>query len=108
MKAKVSIYGKMSDYLPELDSTNKSDIVVLDVMAHRAQLFPWIPFYQQTVTKSRRNPRPLSKYYTKKVTSQNTIPVTEKLYMRDDYLDKIKTRYTNQICFLQENISTAI
>jgi CubicO group peptidase (beta-lactamase class C family) len=89
-EGKVSVHSKMSDYLPELDSTNKSDIVVLDVMAHRAQLFPWIPFYQETITKSRRNPRPLSKYYTNTVTSQNTIPVTEKMYMRDDYLDEIK------------------
>ena len=32
----------------------------------------------------------MSKYYTKTVTSQNTIPVTEKLYMRDDYLDEIR------------------
>ena len=89
-EGKLSVHSKMSDYLPALDTTNKSDIVVLDVMAHRAQLFPWIPFYQKTVTKSRRNPRPLSKYYTKTVTSQNTIPVTEKLYMRDDYLTEIK------------------
>ena len=89
-EGRISVHSKMSDYLPALDTTNKADIVVLDVMAHRAQLFPWIPFYQQTVTKSRRNPRPLSKYYTKTVTSQNTVPVTEKLYMRDDFLEEIK------------------
>ena len=89
-EGKLSVHSKMSDYLPELDSTNKSEVVLLDVMAHRAQLFPWIPFYQQTISKSRRNPQPLSKFYTKTITSQNTIPVTEKLYMRDDYLTEIK------------------
>ncbi len=87
---KISIHSKMSDYLPELVSTNKSDIVLLDIMAHRAGLYPWIPFYQQTISKSKRNPRPLSKYYSKTVTSQNTVPVTDKLFMRDIYLDEIK------------------
>lgn len=100
---KVSVYGKLSDYLPELDTTNKSDIVILDVMAHRAGLFPWISFYQQTVSNGKKNPIPLSKYYSKTMTGQNTIPVTEKLFMRDDYVDEIRYRvYHSELLYTRK------
>jgi len=35
----------LSDYLPELKKTNKSDIVLLDVLTHQARLQQGIPFY---------------------------------------------------------------
>lgn len=50
-EGKFNIYDKMSKYLPALDSTNKSDIRVLDVMTHQAQLTPWIPFYKRALNK---------------------------------------------------------
>jgi len=43
------IDGKLSDYLPELDTTNKGDLKIKDILTHQAQLNGWIPFYYSTL-----------------------------------------------------------
>lgn len=44
-----SIDSKLSDYLPELDTTNKGDLVIKDILTHQARLNGWIPFYYSTL-----------------------------------------------------------
>lgn len=39
----------LSDYLPELDTTNKGDLNITDILTHQAQLNGWIPFYYSTL-----------------------------------------------------------
>lgn len=51
-KGLLDIYKKASYYLPELDSTNKKDLIVKDVLTHQAGLIPFIPFWIQTVKDS--------------------------------------------------------
>lgn len=86
---KINIYEPISNYLTELKTSNKADLTIYDIMAHRAGLKAWIPFFEQTVTKSRRNPRPKSQYYSKRPTGKYTLPVTDKLYMNTDFKDSI-------------------
>ncbi len=43
------INGTLADYLPELDTTNKGDLVIRDILTHQAQLNGWIPFYYSTL-----------------------------------------------------------
>ena len=43
------IDGKLADYLPELDTTNKGDLIIKDILTHQAQLNGWIPFYYSTL-----------------------------------------------------------
>lgn len=87
---KLSVYEPIEEYLPPVRGTNKMGILLQDMMAHRARLTAWIPFYQETVTKSKRNPRPMTKFYAKRPTEKFSIPVTEKLFMRYDYVSEIK------------------
>jgi len=42
----------LGNYLPNLDGSNKSNIVIEDVLTHQAGLLPWIPFYQNTLEKN--------------------------------------------------------
>jgi beta-N-acetylhexosaminidase len=51
-KGLVDIYKKASYYLPELDSTNKQDLIIKDILTHQAGLIPFIPFWVQTVKDS--------------------------------------------------------
>ena len=54
-------------YLPELDSTNKAYLRIIDILTHQAGLKPWIPFYlslidgydsaKSTVWSSKKNKR---------------------------------------------------
>ena len=41
--------SKLSDYLPNLDTTNKGNLNITDVLTHQAQLNGWIPFYYSTL-----------------------------------------------------------
>ncbi len=43
------IDGKLADYLPELDTTNKGNLNIKDILTHQAQLNGWIPFYYSTL-----------------------------------------------------------
>lgn len=85
----VDINYPLGVYLPELEGTNKADLIIKDILAHRAGLKSWIPFYEETVSKSRRNPRPLNQFYRNSPSETYSIPVTEQLYLRHDYADSI-------------------
>jgi len=82
----VNIYNPMSDYVTELKGTNKEPLIIQDMMAHRAQLHPWIPFYKKTVSKKRK---PLPKYYSSKRSTTFDTPVTDKLFLKGTYKNEI-------------------
>ena len=49
-QGKIDIEGKLSDYLPELDTTNKGNLLIKDILTHQARLNGWIPFYYSTLS----------------------------------------------------------
>jgi len=46
---KISIDSSLKKYLPYLDTTNKGDIILKDILTHQARLKSWIPFYRSTM-----------------------------------------------------------
>lgn len=46
---KININDPISKYLPYLDTTNKKDITIKDMLLHKAGLKAWIPFYINTL-----------------------------------------------------------
>lgn len=91
----LSVKDSLGTYLPYLEGSNKSHMVLEDVMAHHAGLLPWIPFYEQTLGGSRRRPVQLQKFYRKQNQKKYSIPVTEKLFLRDDMADTIRQQIIN-------------
>ena len=89
-EGKVDINLPINHYLPELNNTNKAGLIIKDIMAHHAGLIGWIPFYKQTISQSRRNPQPLSKFYQRSSNGKFNIPVAANLYMRSDFRDSIQ------------------
>lgn len=85
----INIYQPLSNYLTNLENTNKKDLLIRDIMAHRAGLTSWIKFYEQTISNPGKNPRPLKSFYKTKKTEGFSVPVTEKLFLRDDWPDSI-------------------
>lgn len=79
----------LSTYLTDLAKTNKKDIPSREIMAHRAGLQSWIPFFEQTLAGTKRNPVPSQTYYRKQAGGDFLIPVTDQLYMRQDFADSI-------------------
>ena len=85
----LSIYEPMQRYISELDTTNKVGLTVRDMMSHRARLRPWIPFYTSTVDEKNR---PLDTYYRPRSEGDFYVPVTDKLYLLQQYRDTIWQR----------------
>ncbi len=84
-EGKIKIDQPIGNYLEELKGTNKENLIIKDILAHHARLKPWIPFYAETITKSKKNPQPSSQYYKKSKTEKFNIPVTDKLFMNKEY-----------------------
>jgi beta-N-acetylhexosaminidase len=45
----VNVNDRLGKYLPYLDSTNKGDLIIREILAHQSGLQPWIPFYYSTL-----------------------------------------------------------
>ncbi len=84
-EGKVNINANLGSYLNAAKGTNKENLVIRDILAHHARLKSWIPFYVETVTKSKKNPRPKKEYYRKTKGGEFNTQVTDKLYMKDSY-----------------------
>lgn len=82
---KLNLNEKISTYIPELRGTNKANLIVKDVMAHHARLKDWIPFYEETLTAK----RPSSSLYSTVKKEGFTIPITDRWYLKDNYVDEI-------------------
>lgn len=85
----VDLDASLCNYIPELDTTNKADLTLRELMAHRAGLKPWIPFYTETVQRSRRGIYRLPDIYSQQPHDDFTVPVSASLFINSDYLGKI-------------------
>ncbi len=88
-EGRVDLDAPISKYLPELKNTNKEELRLREVLAHIAGLKSWIPFYKQTVIGRRRRKRPSPKFFKTGPTDQFSIPVTERLFMQNEFVDTI-------------------
>ena len=86
-EGKIDLDTPISTYLPELKNSNKANLHLKDIMAHRAQLIPWMPFYKETLTE--RGRRPSQKYYRKSKNKEFGVPISDNLFLRNDYPDTI-------------------
>lgn len=84
---KLDIKSPLSSYLPYLKGSNKESMVIRDVMAHRAGLYPWIPFYQETVIDDGHRIRPSAEIYNSTKGGPYEVHVANRLYMDTSYLD---------------------
>ncbi len=83
---KFNIYGKLSDYLPELNSTNKKDIKIIDVLTHQARLKSWIPFFKRGLTAD-WSWKP--EIYSKTQTDEYCIEVCKNVYTTKKFQDSL-------------------
>ena len=88
-EGKMNIYSPIGGFVDELKGSNKENLIVRDVMAHRARLKAWIPFYQETLSTSKR---PDPKIYQIQNSGSYNVPVASKLYMHENYVDTVWSR----------------
>jgi beta-N-acetylhexosaminidase len=77
---------KLGIYLPDFRKTNKSDILMRDLLAHQAGLVSWIPFWKETIKKDGKFRRNIFAPVTSK---KYPLKVAEGLYINRNYRNKI-------------------
>lgn len=82
---RISLDDTLGKYLPVVKGSNKSRLVIRDILAHQAGLQDWIPFYQKTI----KNGAPDPLIYQSVPSGQFPWKVAGDLFMRNDYRDTI-------------------
>ena len=72
----IDINKKASVYLPELKNSNKKDFIIKDILTHQAGLWPFLPFWAQTMKDSLH----LQEYYNKHQSNEYPFPVSKNLW----------------------------
>ena len=88
-EGKLDLHKTLGDYLPWVRGTNKSNLVLEDVILHQAGLVAFIPFYKETLD-AQGNPNP--DIYHRFPDSNYSVHVAANMYMRNDYVDTMFER----------------
>lgn len=76
----------LGHYLPELKGSNKDQLVIREILAHRAALKPWIPFYTGTLDNRGKRSGEL---YRSTPGGDYNIQVSDNIFLRETYIDSI-------------------
>lgn len=69
--------------IPEAKGTNKENLVVKDILTHKAGLEPWVPFFLATL----KDQMPSEEFYAKQPNDSLNSQVARDLYNSEDYED---------------------
>lgn len=83
---KLSLDVPISNYLPNTKGTAVEFLTLRPMLAHRAGLRSWIPFYAETLNQSGK---PSPNWYRSKPTGDFQVPVSNDLFMHKEYVDSI-------------------
>ena len=84
-KGLIDVNKKISFYLPELKTSNKKDFIIKDILTHQAGLWPFLPFWSQTVTDSSLR----KEYYSTIQNEDYPFPVADDLYASKSMKDSL-------------------
>lgn len=79
----IDVDQKLGKYLPMARGTNKEDLIIKEILSHRARLQSWIPFYRSLVHAG----LPDSLIFGRTRSDTFSIRVAQDLYIRNDYPD---------------------
>lgn len=90
----IALDDKLSKYLKDLDTTNKKNVTIRQVLTHTAGLKAWIPFYKSTIATDSI----YDSLYSKKKDEHHTVSVGDHLYINPEYHQQIfKEIYTSEM-----------
>ncbi|MBL7848325.1 MAG: serine hydrolase [Cyclobacteriaceae bacterium] len=81
----IDINKKASVYLPELKNSNKADFTLKDILTHQAGLWPFLPFWTQTIKDRKLMPE----YYSNSYSEDYPYPVAENLFAAKSIKDSL-------------------
>ena len=84
-EGKIDLDAPFSKYWPDFEKKDKKDMTVREVLAHYAQLKPYIVYWEGTKKKNGKFKR---KYFRTEASEKFPVEVTEDLYLRHNYREK--------------------
>ncbi len=84
-KGLIDINKKISVYLPELKGSNKQDFIIKDILTHQAGLWPFIPFWAQTMKDSLHLPE----FYSPSESPDYSFAVSKNLFAKRAMKDSL-------------------
>lgn len=81
----IDINKKASVYLPELKKSDKKDFIIKDILTHQAGLWPFLPFWLQTMKDSTLMPE----YYSDTCSADYPFPVSKGLFATKSIKDSL-------------------
>ena len=81
-----SYTGRLMDFVPAMKGSDKADLEIKDILSHRAGLFPWIPYWENTVKK---NDSYRKRFIRNCASEKYSIPVADRVYLKNNYREKI-------------------
>ncbi|MDP4283840.1 MAG: glycoside hydrolase family 3 N-terminal domain-containing protein [Bacteroidota bacterium] len=86
-EGKIKLNATLGTYLPWVRKSNKSKLIIRNILLHQAGLIAYIPFYKEVIDPLTGEPLPriFSHYKNKKF----SIRVAQNLYLRNDYRDSM-------------------
>ena len=82
----LSLNTNLKQLFPKKKLADKGEITLKEMLSHYARLKPWIPFYEETLNNKEK---PKTRFYKNNYRSSFSIPVTENLYLKKKYEEKI-------------------
>ena len=89
-EGKISLDGKLGDYLPLVRGTDKQNLLISDILLHQAGLVPFIPFYKETIDSATGKPK--EQIYSNIPKPGFGVRVAENVYLRNDWNDTMFSR----------------
>jgi CubicO group peptidase (beta-lactamase class C family) len=88
-EGKLDLDKTLGDYLPWVKGSDKSGLLIKDILLHQAGLIAYIPFYKETLDA---NGNPIPAIYQKFYDSNHSIRVADRMYLRNDWEDTVYAR----------------
>lgn len=89
-EGKLDLNKTLGDYIPWTRNTNKSSLIIKDILLHEAGLKAWIPFYKEIADSATQ--KALPGYFSKSRSEQFSVKVDDSLYMRTAWRDTMLSR----------------
>jgi len=83
---KFSYQDLLGDYSPAMKGSDKASLELKDVLAHRAGLYPWIPYHENTLKK---NGHYKKRFIRTDPGGKYTLQVADRVYLSNTYKEKI-------------------
>jgi len=74
--------GRLVDYCPAMKGSDKANLVIKDILAHQAGLFPYITYWKNTVKKSGDYKR---RFIRNTPSEKFPVQVADRVYLKSDY-----------------------